>query len=91
MGGRRVAPRLDAAGGRARTDRLNEAGLKVDPIACDGIGMCAHLAPGLIGLDSWGFPLMPAETLTGRSLRSARSAAAGCPRKALFLTEPSRR
>jgi len=89
-GGRRVAPRRDPGDGGG-TERANEARLRVDPVACDGIGMCAHLAPSLIGLDSWGFPLMPATSLTGRALRSARSAVAGCPRKALFLVDPARR
>ena len=28
--------------------------LKVDPIACDGRGLCAELLPELITLDDWG-------------------------------------
>ncbi len=62
--------------------------LRVDPTVCDGVGMCAHLAPGLVGLDSWGYPIMPREDLTGSSVRAARLAVAGCPRRALFLQEP---
>ena len=30
--------------------------LKVDPIACDGHGLCAELLPELVTLDDWGFP-----------------------------------
>lgn len=78
MSGRRVAS-------RASGDRAAGSVLRVDPIACEGIGMCAHLAPGVIGLDPWGFPVLPERPLTGRDLRAGRAAAAGCPRRALFL------
>lgn len=82
MSGRRVAP-------RASGDQAVESVLRVDPVACEGIGMCAHLAPGVIGLDSWGFPVLPERSLTGRDLRAGRTAAAGCPRRALFLSAPA--
>jgi ferredoxin len=59
--------------------------LRLDPVACDGVGMCAHVAPALIGLDPWGFPLVPSESLGGRDRSAARRAVAGCPRRALFL------
>ena len=59
--------------------------LLVDPIACDGIGMCAHLAPDLVRLDSWGYPIVPERDLNPREERRAAQAAAGCPRKALIL------
>ena len=39
--------------------------LRVDPIRCDGVGSCAHLAPDLITIDRWGFPLFPRRPLTG--------------------------
>ena len=61
--------------------------LRIDPVACEGIGMCAHLAPGVVGLDRWGFPVMP-ERLDERDERAARAAVTGCPRRALFLTPP---
>ena len=59
--------------------------LRVDPIACDGVGICAHLAPALIGVDPWGYPILPADPVPERALRAARAAVAGCPRRALFL------
>jgi ferredoxin len=59
--------------------------LVVDPVACDGIGMCSHLAPDLVGVDSWGFPMTPPGALTDRELRAAQSAVSGCPRGALHL------
>lgn len=61
------------------------ARLRLDPVACDGVGMCAHLAPALIGLDPWGFPLVPSGSLGGHDRSAARRAVAGCPRRALFL------
>ena len=30
--------------------------LRVDPIACDGRGLCAETLPEMITLDDWGFP-----------------------------------
>jgi ferredoxin len=59
--------------------------LRVDPIRCDGFGHCAELAPELIALDEWGYPILTPEPLdaTGRSLAS--TVIAQCPRKALFL------
>jgi ferredoxin len=59
--------------------------LRVDPVACEGIGMCAHLAPRLIGVDSWGYPQLTPDPLRGPELRSAAAAVAACPRRALFL------
>jgi len=32
--------------------------LIVDPIACDGAGVCAELLPEMITLDPWGFPII---------------------------------
>ena len=58
--------------------------VRIDPIACDGIGMCAHLAPGVIAIDSWGYPVLPAKPVGGRDLRAAKAAMAAGPRGALF-------
>jgi ferredoxin len=60
--------------------------LRVDAVACAGIGICAYLAPDTLTLDSWGFPIAPPGHLTARQLRSARIAAAACPKRALHLT-----
>jgi len=59
--------------------------LVVDPVACDGIGMCARLAPDLVELDTWGFPVVAPEPLGRSDSRQARRAVAGCPRRALLL------
>jgi len=75
---------VPAAGGRS-TGTGDGARLRIDSVACDGVGMCAHLAPGIIALDMWGYPILPDDTLERRDLQAARGAVAGCPRKALFL------
>jgi ferredoxin len=59
--------------------------LRVDPVACDGVGMCGHFAPELITVDSWGYPIIAEQAVRASQRRSAQSAVAGCPRKALFL------
>lgn len=60
--------------------------LRVDIVACDGVGMCAHLAPDLIRLDSWGFPVLDDAPLpNGGRTRQATAAVTACPRRALFL------
>ena len=61
--------------------------LRLDPSVCDGVGICAHLAPDLVTVDSWGYPVIHGEPLERRGLeRQARAAASACPRKALFLS-----
>ncbi|HEY8302611.1 MAG TPA: ferredoxin [Jatrophihabitans sp.] len=61
--------------------------LRVDPVACDGVGICAHLAPDLVGVDSWGFPVVAIAALDRDTRRQARSAVAACPRRALFVED----
>lgn len=70
------------AGGRAGAPTSR---LRVDPTLCEGVGMCAHLAPGLVGVDSWGYAVPPTEPVSGRDRRAAVTAVKGCPRRALFL------
>ena len=64
------------------------ARLRVDPVACDGIGICAHLAPDVVTVDSWGYPILPRRPLSDRERQQAARAVAGCPRRAMFL-EPA--
>jgi ferredoxin len=65
------------------------ARLSVDPIACDGRGLCAELLPGLITLDDWGFPMIAAREVPARLRRHAEAAVRLCPRLALRLNLPS--
>ena len=61
--------------------------LRVDPVACDGIGMCAHLAPRIIALGPWGYPVLAAHPLAPADARRAAAAVAACPRRALFVQD----
>ena len=59
--------------------------LAVDPIACDGRGLCAELLPGLITVDDWGFPLITALDVPAGLRGEAAAAVQLCPRLALRL------
>jgi ferredoxin len=59
--------------------------LRVDPIACDGRGLCADLLPDLITLDDWGFPIICDGDVPGHLQGDAREAVRACPRLALRL------
>jgi len=61
--------------------------LHIDAAACDGIGVCAHLAPNLIELDRWGYPILAARDLTETETASGLRAIRGCPRAALWLED----
>ena len=64
---------------------MSKLRLRVDPIACDGHGLCAELLPERIELDEWGYPII-AENAVPRSLEPhARRAVAACPVLALRL------
>jgi ferredoxin len=60
--------------------------LRVDPIGCQGHGVCAELLPERIALDEWGYPLLTAGDLPAGLRREARRAVAACPARALHLT-----
>jgi ferredoxin len=58
--------------------------LRVNPIACDGHGLCAELFPEGIQLDDWGFPIV--EELVPPALeKQGRRAVNACPMQALRL------
>ena len=60
--------------------------LVLDPAVCDGVGICAHLAPDLVSVDSWGYPIVSPDPLErGSERRQAEAAVRACPRKALHL------
>jgi ferredoxin len=63
--------------------------LRVDPVACDGVGICSHLAPSIVTVDSWGYPILPKARLSRAQGREARRAVTGCPKRALFLDSNS--
>jgi ferredoxin len=57
----------------------------VNPIACDGRGLCAEVAPELVTLDDWGFPILPAAPVPPEWIGHAREAVRICPKLALRL------
>ena len=59
--------------------------LRLDPIACDGHGLCAELLPERITLDDWGYPIVDDTPIDGALLAHARRAVAACPLLALRL------
>ncbi len=61
--------------------------LLVDPIACDGHGVCAELFPERITLDPWGFPIVQQGDVPVQLVDHAERAAFSCPRLALTLVK----
>ena len=62
--------------------------LKVNPILCDGFGHCHELAPELVQIDEWGYPVIvntPTPVGNAATLQSAKYAVRGCPRQALRI------
>ncbi|MBA3841494.1 MAG: ferredoxin [Actinobacteria bacterium] len=59
--------------------------LRLDPIACDGHGLCAELFPERIRLDDWGFPIVDQRSIPPALEEHARRAVADCPKIALRL------
>jgi len=58
--------------------------LGLDPTRCEGVGLCAVVAPALIELDRWGFPLLHNEKgHPRRAAKQARRAIRACPHQAL--------
>ena len=62
-----------------------EERLAVDPIACDGHGLCAELFPERIRRDDWGFPILDPHPVPPRLREHAKRAVAACPALALTL------
>lgn len=58
--------------------------LRVDPIACDGHGLCAELFPEGIRLDDWGFPIVERDVPPALEKHAERAVGA-CPMQALRL------
>ena len=63
--------------------------LRVNPIACEGHGLCAELLPELISLDDWGFPIVADEEVPRRLEQHAKRAVATCPTLALIALRSS--
>lgn len=64
--------------------------LRVDPIVCQGHGLCAELFPERIHLDDWGYPIINGEPIPRALAAHARRAIASCPVLALKLVPANR-
>ena len=61
--------------------------LRVNPILCHALGVCAELLPELVTLDEWGYPIVDPAPLTPGLESHAKRAVAACPRVALLLAQ----
>jgi ferredoxin len=59
--------------------------LTVDPITCDGRGLCAELLPEWIELDDWGYPIVREQLAAEVTEQAVRRSVAACPTLALRL------
>lgn len=65
--------------------------LRIDATRCDGVGICSLVAPDLVTLDPWGFPVIadvPELVASGRldgedAERQVRRAVRACPHRVL--------
>jgi ferredoxin len=64
---------------------MSDLVLRVNPIVCDGHGLCAELFPERIELDEWGFPIIDDAPIPRALEEHARRAADACPVVALRL------
>ncbi len=63
--------------------------LEINPIACTGHGLCADLAPELVEMDEWGYPIIHSQVPNDLAVH-ARRAVNACPTLALRLTRTQR-
>ena len=68
---------------------MSDLVLHVNPILCDGHGLCAELLPERIELDEWGYPMVDGAAVPRSLEPHARRAVAACPVLALRLERES--
>lgn len=61
--------------------------IRVNPIACEGHGLCAELFPERISLDEWGYPIVDPAPVPPSLEKHAKRAVAACPVLALMLEQ----
>jgi ferredoxin len=61
--------------------------ITVDPIACDGHGVCAELFPERVRLDDWGYPIVDPTPIPRELIDHARRSVTACPKLALRLRD----
>ncbi len=65
--------------------------LRVNPIACEGHGLCAELFPERVRLDDWGYPIIDGTPVPRSLEQHMRRAVAACPTLALRLERAAAR
>ena len=63
--------------------------IAVNPIECDGHGICAELFPERVRLDDWGYPIIDPAPVPRELMHHARRAVTACPKLALMLRDDS--
>ncbi len=58
--------------------------IRVNPMTCEGHGLCAELFPERIRLDDWGFPVIEATPVLPSLEEHMRRAVDSCPTLALI-------
>ena len=66
-------------------NRAGRLRLRVNPITCDGHGLCAELLPELMTLDDWGYPAPIVAEIPPDLEGHAQRAAQQCPTLAIVL------
>ena len=64
--------------------------LRLDPIECDGHGLCAELFPEWIQPDDWGYPIIDQRPIPPSLEPHARRAIKECPKLALRFATAKR-
>lgn len=59
--------------------------LILNPLLCQGHGICTLMAADLLALDSWGYPAVLFDVIDGKELSAAQRAVRSCPVGALHL------
>lgn len=79
-----AGPRRATGGPRGEGSRL-----VVDWILCDGYGLCGDLAPEVVALDEWRYPILPTDPVERGRVHDVQRAIDCCPMKALRLVPAS--
>lgn len=65
--------------------------LGIDPITCQGHGLCIEAFPERVGRDPWGYPVLSQDPIPSHLMRHAERAVAVCPVLALRITSSAGR
>ena len=76
---------LSPVTGGLKVARGREAQLRVDWPQCRAHGLCAELAPEVIRLDEWGYPMIDRSAMTEDTMPAVRKAVQACPTLALRI------